>query len=63
MTLFFGEFQGYEFGRGLAGVGDAVGVAAGEPFDLARHEVTGHGPRHWAGAFDVAANVEVCDGD
>ncbi len=53
------EFQGYEFGGLVAGVGDGVGVVAGEPFGVAGFEVSGHG----ALALDVAAEVEIADGD
>lgn len=53
------EFQGYEFGWIGADVGDGVGVIAGEPFGVAGFEVAQHG----ALAFDVAAEIEIRDGD
>ncbi len=54
-----GEFQGYEFCEVLSGVGQCVGVAAGEPFCIAGLEVAGHG----ALTFDVAAEIEIGDGN
>ena len=52
------EFEGYEFGWLVAGVGDGVGIVAGEPFGVAGLEVAGHG----AHTFYVTADVEVADG-
>lgn len=53
------EFEGYEFGL-LAGVGNGVGVVAGNPFGFSGFEVDlGRGGL----AFDVAAEVEVGDRD
>ena len=58
------KFQGYEFGWFAAGVGDGVGVVAGEPFVVSGFEVAGHGALRAFGivAFDVATNVEIGDG-
>src|SRR5271170_5794225 len=58
------EFQGYEFGGLRAGVGDGVGVVAGEPFGVSGFEVAGHGTL-WTilvVALYVAAEIEVADG-
>ena len=52
------EFEGYEFGWLCAGVGDGVGIVAGEPFAVAGFEVAGHG----AHAFYVAADFEIAYG-
>jgi len=49
------EFERNKFRFLLADVGEGVGVAAGEPFHIARLEMSGHG----ALAFDVAAHVEI----
>jgi len=59
------EFQGYEFCRGCAGVGDGVGVVAGEPFGVSGFEVAGHGSAGACGGvtLHVAADVKVGDGD
>src|ERR1700733_7862961 len=51
------KFKGNELGVLLARVGQCVGIAAGQPFHVARLEVSGHRPL----AFDVAAYVEVGD--
>src|SRR5258708_2725310 len=58
-----GEFQGYEFCRVRAGVRNCMGVVAGEPFRVAGFEVSGHRSGVGTLTFDVAADVEVGDGD
>ena len=51
------EFESDELGFLFAGVGQGVGVGAGEPLHVAGLEVSGHG----ALAFDVAADFEIRD--
>ena len=53
------EFEGHEFREVLSGVGQSVGVGAGEPFCIAGLEVAGHG----ALSFQVAAEIEIGDGN
>src|ERR1700687_3844408 len=53
------EFERDELGLLLAGVGEGVGIAAGEPLHVSGLEMS----RHRALAFDVAADFEISDRD
>jgi hypothetical protein len=59
------EFQGYELRKLRSRVGYCVRVVAGEPFGVAGLEVAGHGALRtfFIVAMDIAADVEVGDGD
>src|ERR1700693_2494728 len=73
MTILNGlrEFEGYEFGRRLAYVGDGVGIFAGEPAGVAGLEVSGQrvgvGERVFYRLFDIVtgsvfSKIEIADG-